>query len=164
MFLRNVYWISNGLHCIIFQTTERFIAAAVVASNPTSNTRWSVLDEASCNLWSDGRWVPAWVRFHLSVIWTQDEPFCQWHDISMYSYTALVGLGRFFSFLILYTVGKTPWTGDQTVVRPLPTHRTTQTQNKRTPWVGFEPTIPVFERAKTVLASDRMATVIGSMI
>jgi hypothetical protein len=30
------------------------------------------------------------------------------------------------------------------------------------PWVGFEPTIPVFERAKTVHASDRAATVIGS--
>jgi hypothetical protein len=29
------------------------------------------------------------------------------------------------------------------------------------PWVGFEPTIPVFERAKTVHALDRAATVIG---
>jgi hypothetical protein len=29
------------------------------------------------------------------------------------------------------------------------------------PEVGFEPTIPVFERAKTVHASDRAATVIG---
>jgi hypothetical protein len=27
--------------------------------------------------------------------------------------------------------------------------------------VGFEPTIPAFERAKTVLALDRAATVIG---
>jgi hypothetical protein len=30
------------------------------------------------------------------------------------------------------------------------------------PSVGFEPTIPVFERAKTVHASDRAATVIGT--
>jgi hypothetical protein len=30
------------------------------------------------------------------------------------------------------------------------------------PQAGFEPTIPVFERAKTVHASDRAATVIGS--
>jgi hypothetical protein len=37
-----------------------------------------------------------------------------------------------FSFLTLYTVGRTPWMGDQPVARPLPTHRTTQTQNKRT--------------------------------
>jgi hypothetical protein len=30
-------------------------------------------------------------------------------------------------FLILYTVGRTPWTGDQPIARPLPTHGTTQT-------------------------------------
>jgi hypothetical protein len=36
-----------------------------------------------------------------------------------------------FQFLNLYTVGRTPWTGDQPVARPLPTHRSTQTQNKR---------------------------------
>jgi hypothetical protein len=30
------------------------------------------------------------------------------------------------------------------------------------PRTGFEPTIPVLERAKTVHASDRAATVIGS--
>jgi hypothetical protein len=29
------------------------------------------------------------------------------------------------------------------------------------PRVGFEPTIPVFQRAKTVRAVDRAATVIG---
>jgi hypothetical protein len=29
------------------------------------------------------------------------------------------------------------------------------------PWLGFEPTIPAFERAKTVHALDRAATVIG---
>jgi hypothetical protein len=64
-----------------------------------------------------------------------------------------------------YTVSRTPLTGDQHVGKPLPTHRTTQTQNKRTqtliPGVGFEPTIPVFERAKTDHAVDRGATVIG---
>jgi hypothetical protein len=45
-------------------------------------------------------------------------------------------------------------------------HRTSQTQNKRRETsmrrVVFEPTIPAFERAKTVHASDRAATVIGS--
>jgi hypothetical protein len=30
------------------------------------------------------------------------------------------------------------------------------------PWVGFEPTIPAFERAKTVHALDSAATVIGT--
>jgi hypothetical protein len=33
---------------------------------------------------------------------------------------------------LFYTDGMAPWTGDQLVARPLPTHRTTQTQNKRT--------------------------------
>jgi hypothetical protein len=55
---------------------------------------------------------------------------------------------------------------DQPIPRPLPTQLTTQTQNKHTqismPWVGFEPTIPVFEQAKTVHALDCTATVIGS--
>jgi hypothetical protein len=72
----------------------------------------------------------------------------------------LLDLGRFFSFLILYTVGTSPWRS-----MPLPTHRTTQTQNKPTqtfmPEVGFETTIPAFEQAKTVHALDRSATVIG---
>jgi hypothetical protein len=31
-----------------------------------------------------------------------------------------------------YTDGKTPWRGDQPDARPLPKHRTTQTQNKPT--------------------------------
>jgi hypothetical protein len=37
----------------------------------------------------------------------------------------LSDLGCFFSFLILHTVGRTPWTGDQSVARPLPTPRIT---------------------------------------
>jgi hypothetical protein len=74
----------------------------------------------------------------------------------LWLYSPLLGLGRFFIFLILYTVGWTPWTGDQPVARPLPARATTQTQNKRTqtsmPSVGFEPKIPAFEREKTVCA------------
>jgi hypothetical protein len=50
-----------------------------------------------------------------------------------------------------YTVSRTPWTEDQPVARPLPTHRITKTRNKGKqtfmPWVGFELTIPVFELA-----------------
>jgi hypothetical protein len=48
--------------------------------------------------------------------------------------------------------------GDQPIERPI------STQNKRTqtsmPRVGFEPPMTVFERAKTVHALDRTATVI----
>jgi hypothetical protein len=59
---------------------------------------------------------------------------------------------------------------DQLVARPLPKHRTTQTQNKRIhiktsmSYVGFEPTIPASERAKTVHALDRAATVTGPLL
>jgi hypothetical protein len=54
------------------------------------------------------------------------------YDVSIHGSTALVDLGRYFSFLMLYTVGRTPWTGDQSVARPISTHKTTQTQNKCT--------------------------------
>jgi hypothetical protein len=70
-----------------------------------------------------------------------------------------------FQFLNLYTVSRTPWTGDQPVARPSPAH--TEHHKHRInvdismPRVGFEPTIPVFERAKTVHALDRAAPVIA---
>jgi hypothetical protein len=43
--------------------------------------------------------------------------------LSLYGSTALWTLAIFFNFFILYTVGRTPWTGDQPVARPLSTHR-----------------------------------------
>jgi hypothetical protein len=68
---------------------------------------------------------------------------------------------------LCYTDGKTPWASDQPVARPLPTHRTTKTQNKRhtqtsMPWVGFEPTILASERAKAVHDLECATTVIGT--
>jgi hypothetical protein len=36
-----------------------------------------------------------------------------------------------FQFYDRFTDGRTPWTSDQPVARPIPKHRTTQTQNKR---------------------------------
>jgi hypothetical protein len=85
-----------------------------------------------------------------------------WIYLSVYGSTVfLLDLDYFFSFLILYTVSKTPWMGDQLVTRLLPTHRTTQTQNKRTQtsmhWVGFVCTIPAFEQGKTVRSLDCVA-------
>jgi hypothetical protein len=46
---------------------------------------------------------------------------------------APVGPGLFSQFHDHFTDGRTPWTGDQLVSRPLPKHRTTQTQNKHIP-------------------------------
>jgi hypothetical protein len=86
-------------------------------------------------------------------------------SIHLWLYSPLLDLGKFLSFLIFYTDGRTPWTGDQPVARSLPAHRTTQTQTKRIhtcmPQMGFNPTIPVFEWAKTVHVLDRAASVIG---
>jgi hypothetical protein len=92
-----------------------------------------------------------------------------------------------FQFPDLFTIGRTPWTSDQLVARPLPKHRTSQTQNKHiyTPTInaqsgifthdhnvrasedssclrllGFRDRL-VFERAKTAHALDRSASVTG---
>jgi hypothetical protein len=91
--------------------------------------------------------------------------FCEDVYIYLWLYSPC-GPWPLFQFLTLYTAGRTTWTVDQLVARPLPTHRTTQTQNKRTqtskPRVGIEHTNPVFERAKTDHTSHRAATVIGA--
>jgi hypothetical protein len=44
--------------------------------------------------------------------------------------TAPLGPGLCFQFHDHFTDGRTPWTSDHLVARPLPKHRTTQTQNK----------------------------------
>jgi hypothetical protein len=51
-------------------------------------------------------------------------------------YSPLLRLGRFFNFLILYTIGRTYWTSDQSVVRPLPTHRTGIRTRDPSVWAG----------------------------
>jgi hypothetical protein len=66
-----------------------------------------------------------------------------------------------FSFLIL--VGRTPWTGDQPVARPLPTHKH-RIDATYMPWVGFESTILMFELAKIFNSLDLAATMIGRKI
>jgi hypothetical protein len=81
-----------------------------------------------------------------------------------YGSTALCwDLGHFFSFLIFYTVCRSPWKGDQPVARPLLAHRTAKTQNKRiqtsVPRVGFKLMIPLFEWGKISHVLDHAATV-----
>jgi hypothetical protein len=71
-----------------------------------------------------------------------------------------------FQFHDHFTDGRTLLTSDQLVARPLPKHRTSQTQIKHVHetfmrCVGFEPTIPASERAMAVHALDRSATVTG---
>jgi hypothetical protein len=105
-----------------------------------------------------------WSKFHLiSTSFTGERGSTRTYPL----YSPLLGPDLFFSFVIFFhTDGRTSWKGDQPVARPLPSHRTALTHNKHTqrsmPWVGFEPTIPVFERAKTVHVWDRAAIVIGA--
>jgi hypothetical protein len=53
---------------------------------------------------------------------------------------------------------------DQPIVRPLPTHRTAQPQNKRRQTfllqLRFEPTTPPFDRAKILHALEVAASVV----
>jgi hypothetical protein len=104
-------------------------------------------------------------HFHYWIVKCDSYLHTIYLSIYLWPYSPFLDLGRFSSFLIFYTFGRTPWTGDQPVAKPLPAHRTAQTQNKRTqiskPQLGFEPTIPVSGRAKTVHALDPAATVIG---
>jgi hypothetical protein len=53
------------------------------------------------------------------------------HSVYIYldGSTALWDLAS-FQFSDLFTIGRTPWTSDQIVTRPLPEHRTAKTQNK----------------------------------
>jgi hypothetical protein len=87
------------------------------------------------------------------------------HTLSIYGSTVLLlNLGQYLSSLILYKVGRTPWT-EISPSQGRYLHIEQHKQNKHTqtfmPRVGFEPTIPAFKRAKTVHALNRGATVIG---
>jgi hypothetical protein len=67
-------------------------------------------------------------KLRLTQMCTNILPFSLSSSLWLYSPS---DLGRFFSFLILYTVDRTPSTEDQAVVRPPPTHdniNTEQTQ------------------------------------
>jgi hypothetical protein len=106
-------------------------------------------------------------NFTLQVTWVWRCVVNFYLSIYLWFYSPLLGLGPWplFSFLNYTQSAGLLGRGDQPVARPLPIHRTTQTQNKRTQTsmrrVGLEPTTPVFERAKTVHALVCSATVIG---
>jgi hypothetical protein len=90
-----------------------------------------------------------------------------WDYQFLFFLLALQPLWAVCQFSDIFTAGRTPWTGHQLVSRPLPKHRTAKTQKNTYThqtsmlYVGFEPTITASERAKTVHALDRSATVAG---
>jgi hypothetical protein len=105
---------------------------------------------------------PSWFRFSVFPSPLPQNPTilpwlgCDHFLPSIHGSTArCCALAAFLVSGSFYTVGRTPWKGDQPVAKALFTHRTTQTQIKLT--------TPVFERAKMVHALDRAATVICSI-
>jgi hypothetical protein len=79
--------------------------------------------------------------------------------LSVYGSTVLCWTLAAFQFLHLLhicTLGRTPWPGNQPIARPLPALTGQQKQNKRSlpsmSHVRFEPTILMFQWAKTVHA------------
>jgi hypothetical protein len=54
---------------------------------------------------------------------TESSPWHLVRSINLWLYSPLLELGRFFSLLILYKVGRTSWAVDKPVARPLPTRQ-----------------------------------------
>jgi hypothetical protein len=96
------------------------------------------------------------------LIWTKTRfEYHHHHHPSRYRPTARSGSEVYFwTYESIWTIGRTPWTGDQPDARPLPAQDNT-TQKKRghtsMPRAGFEPAIPIFDRPNTVRALDRAA-------
>jgi hypothetical protein len=126
------------------------------------NTFVSFQDVAKCNI--RAQWLSICLGVNRWASWNVPEAFVFFFTGSI----TPLSTDLCFQFYGHFTDGRTPWTSDQLVARPLPKHRTTQTQNKHIhthqtsiPCVGFELTIPASERAKTVHVLDRSATVTG---
>jgi hypothetical protein len=106
-------------------------------------------------MYEKSTYLPTYLPTYLSI----------YLSIYLWLYSPFVESWPFFNFLMSYAVDRTSWTGDHPVARPLPAHRTAQTQNKHTQTfislVEFETTIIVFGREKTVHALDRAAILMG---
>jgi hypothetical protein len=96
--------------------------------------------------------------------------FISFSVIHQWLYSPLLGPGLFFSSVIYFTQtvrllgrGISPSQGLNLNTGQHKHRINAYTHQTSMPWVGFEPTIPVFERATTVHAFDRAATVIGSI-
>jgi hypothetical protein len=151
-----IFWCGNKRECFLQEIITLCYSRKINISG------WERTQDFLNTTGGDGRWqfLSHIVIMTLKIRWTL--PYLSSSSrlltvgLLVFIYGSVVlywTLAAFCSFLIFYTVGRTPWTEDKPVARPLPTHRTTETQNKRTqtsvPQVGFEPTVPVFERAQT---------------
>jgi hypothetical protein len=131
-------------HCNIQITTKKYNPF------PEANIFWATEEVTSFFNPKVHDHISKLLKFHMRTVTVEGKfNFASDYNLALYLSMSLQSLywilAVFFSFLAIYTVGRTPWTEDQPVARPLPTHGTTQTQNKRTQtsisWVGFELTI-----------------------
>jgi hypothetical protein len=79
----------------------------------------------------------------------------------------MLNLGlSFYSFLIIWTVGRNSWAGDQLIAWPLHVQDNTNIEEMLiyVTRMGFEPTTSVFEQTNTVYVLYREATVIDFII
>jgi hypothetical protein len=79
----------------------------------------------------ESRWVGKAVVYLCSIFVNQTRTDLT-GSIYLWFYSPLLGLGPIFSFLTFHTIGRTPWTGDQPVARPLHTQSKAPIQNKNT--------------------------------
>jgi hypothetical protein len=85
-------------------------SATLSTTNPTCQTRAAAMGSQRLTAWAMARpYLSIYLFIYLSIC------------LSVYLSMAL----QPFSFLILYTVDRTPWTRDQPAIRPLPSHRIT---------------------------------------
>jgi hypothetical protein len=131
---------------------------------PTSSSRGKIPDSHLRGEWVDRRTGLDATKMNLPLLGVEPSFVPRSNLVPIlfiYGSTALcLTFRRYFRFLVFYTVGRTTWTGDQPVKRPLSAHIRQHKEDKRTqtsmPQVGFELTVSVFERTKTVYASDRV--------
>jgi hypothetical protein len=72
----------------------------------------------------------------------------------------------FVTFLYNRHFSRSPWMGDRQIASPLPTQNSTTHKkcgHTSMPRPGIEPTVPAFDRCKTIRALDRAATGAGTM-
>jgi hypothetical protein len=142
--------------------------------SPTGVWKWKQYFLCTHYQWADGRCALSvktiFFLARMPILNSIHTCYCLYNNsfIHQWPYSPLLGPGLFFSFIIFFTQsvvllgrGISPSQGGYLHTGE---HKHRTNAETSMPWVGFEPTIPAFERAKTVHASDRAATVTGACI
>jgi hypothetical protein len=83
------------------------------------------------NKWLNNKiWEYQGVREYVTFVPVSERYLLSWNILFHWLYSPLGLCPLLSSFMIIFADGRTPWTSDQLVARPLPLFRTTQTQNK----------------------------------